>query len=619
MKKVIAALLALAFSATLAWSAEKPLGVEELTSVNELAAAISSYFPKIQGDVKSVQHDTVTISIGSKEGLKSGVVLSLWRPGKEVLHPTTGAVLGRTEEEVGNAEVVEVSENSSTLRVIKKQKEPKPGDIARLTPKRISLAVIPLRPERADVIRELGARLEEQGRFSVLESDKLAVFLKDRKQRDSSLIKDLGTSFGSEVAAAVEIYPSENGKLLVTTRIFYTQTAKPVGTIMVMLDLKSRKETLADVKPYFAPDKNNESEFFAEGRSYAGERKVTAKLPFEAQLFAVGNLEGNETLHYVFSDGARVHVFQQEQAGWREEWAETASLNEEMQTINIDVADINGDGVPQIFVTAMRNEKVISYVMQFQGGSYRRIAAMPGFLRVVKYPGKGPVLIGQNYDSVTFYSGRPRQYRWSEGKYIAGQEFPLPRGVELYGFVVADMGDAQPFLVSLNSSGQLVVYSNNNAIYKSEEVFPTVTTKVTKPLPLKDAWQKDAAEQAEKFGNLPVLLHRDKAVVRGRILAMDVNGDGKDEIIVPKNGSIPYLEYININAITGITDADLVGMAWTGVRLEQKMDIKHIPGILLDVQGIKQQGSDAQCLALVYIPGWWIKKDTTQVISYTVK
>ena len=134
-----------------------------------------------------------------------------------------------------------------------------------------------------------------------------------------------------------------------------------------------------------------------------------------------------------------------------------------------------------------------------------------------------------------------------------------------------------------------------------------------------DAWQKDAAEQADKFGNAPVILHRDKAKIRGRVLALDINGDGKEEILVAKNGVIPYLDYIGMNTITGIYDAELVGMSWTGTRLEQRLSIKNIPGVIMDFQAVKQQAADPQFFALVYIPGWWIKKDTVQVMSYTVK
>jgi hypothetical protein len=50
-------LLALGQSAV---AADKPLGVEEFSSVEELALSLSSYFPKVQGEVKTVQGDRET-------------------------------------------------------------------------------------------------------------------------------------------------------------------------------------------------------------------------------------------------------------------------------------------------------------------------------------------------------------------------------------------------------------------------------------------------------------------------------------------------------------------------------------------------------------------------------
>jgi hypothetical protein len=47
-KAAILILLVLSFM-TFASAAEKPIGVEEYTSVDELAVAISKYFPKVQG------------------------------------------------------------------------------------------------------------------------------------------------------------------------------------------------------------------------------------------------------------------------------------------------------------------------------------------------------------------------------------------------------------------------------------------------------------------------------------------------------------------------------------------------------------------------------------------
>ncbi len=604
MKKIIMLFWTAVLSVTIAVAAEKPLGMEEFTSLGELAKKISSYFPKVQGELKTVQGDLLTITLGNKDGLKSGVVLSLWRDGKEILHPVTKAVIGRAEDEVGEAEVVKVSESSSTARTIKKLKDPKPGDKARITPKKINLALVPLRPDRPDIIQGLAERLNELGRFSVLENEKASAFLKERKQRDSSLIKEMGKSFGLDVVAAVELFPSEGGKLLVTVRMFYADDARPLDTITAMLDLTSKKEALGEIRPFFAPVREEKT-------VDAAAKTVSPNLPLDARLFAIADLDGTGTLKYVFSDGAKLHVYSREPSEWRKEWSEPGPVVAgEVQHINLDVADINGNGRPEIFVTAMRNEKVVSSVLEFQDGAYRRIAEVPGFLRVITYPGKGNILIGQGYDPVSFFSGKPRQYVWSDGKYVPGPEISLPKGVELYGFVVADMGEARPLLTAFNDKEQLVVYSNDNAIWKSEEKYSAVGITVIRPLTGIDAVVlRGAAELGDKKELMG--MEREKAKIKGRLLALDLNGDGREELILPKNSG-GFLS-------GGAKESEVVSLSWTGARLDQGLKIKDIPGGVLDFQILRQQGGGAQIFALVNTPGGLFKSDTIRVMSYTVK
>ncbi len=568
-------------------SAEKPLGVEEFTSVDQLTAEILSYFPKIQGEVKAVQGDRLTIGLGTKNGLVPGVTLTLWRDGKEIHHPVTGAVIGRAEDAIGSVEVTGLTDTTCTAVLLKRLRDPQVGDKARITPKKLNLALVPVRADRPDIIQGISERLSESGRFSVLENDKVTEFLKDRKERDSSLIQEMNKTYNLDVIAAVSIYPSEGGKLLVTTRLFYADEARPLDTIVAVLDLKSKKEAFGEVKPFFAPVKED--------------KLGIAKLPFDAQFLAAADFEGTGALQYAFSDGVKLHVYRQEQTGWREEWAEAAS-DEEIRQINLDAADINGNGRPELFVTVVQKDKVFSYVVEYRDGVYQRIADLPGFLRIMQYPGKGASLIGQDYNPKTFYAGQPKQYVWSNGRYIAGSELPLPKGVKLYGFTYAAVGESNPLLIALDDKNRVLVYSGESLIWKSAEAYPSIGLSVKKPVLSSTAVISQSVAVAESS---------EKVRITGRILALDMNGDGREEIVLPENKGDSFFG--------SYTQADFVGLGWTGARMEQRWSIKDIPGAVVDFQIVQQQGTGAQIVAIVKSSGGLFSASSVGVMSYTAK
>lgn len=587
MKRVFVIVLLVLVSISTA-RAEKPLGVEEFNSVDELAGAIAAHFPKVQGEVSAVQGDKVTVTLGGKDGITSGMTLTLWRVAKEVLHPVTNAVIGRTEEEVGTMEVSSPGENSSTGVMVKKLKDPKPGDKARITPRKINLAVIPLNADSTEVVAELDQRLNETGRFSVLEAEKTAAFLKERKVRDSAMVREMGRAHNLDAVVALSAYPTE-GRLLVAARIFYADDARLLDTVVALLASKARPESVAEIKPFFTPAKEEKAE--------------TADLPFRAKLFTTADLDGDGSMEYAFSDGVRLHVYRQEPAGWKEVWTETLRgvSVDDIQHISLDAADINANGRPELFVTAMIRETVVSYVTEWQDGAYRRIADAPGFLRLLSYPGRGPVLIGQDYDPVKFYDGQPKEYAWSGGKYVPGAPFPLPRGVGLYGFTFADFGEQRLFLVAIDEDDKLVVYSGDARIWKSEEEYSGVDTIVVKPLTGIDTVTK-AAGETDKTRQVRI---------KGRVLAMDLDGDRKQEIILPK--------HLGGFLILGPREAELHGLRWTGARLDSIWSVKDISGTVQDIAPSRQSDGAAQVRALVRSSGGLFTKDMERVIMFTVK
>ncbi|MHB8846615.1 MAG: FG-GAP-like repeat-containing protein [Nitrospirota bacterium] len=599
MKKVCVIVLLLAALAAAPAFADKALGPEDYSSVDELAYAISAYFPKVQGEVTAVQGDRLTLALGEKNGILTGMVLTLWRDGKDILHPVTKAVIGRSEEEIGTLEVVSVKETTSTAVMKKQLQAPKAGDRARITPRKITIAILPLRSDRPEIIQGLADRLGELGRFTVLGTDKVTAFLKDRKQRDASLIREMGKELKLDNVVTVGIYPTE-GKNLVISRIFSAEDAKPMDSIIAMLNLASKREALGDVRPFFAPVKDLSGKM--------------PDLPVDARYFGVADLDGDKTAEYVFSDESKLSIYRAGKTGWNEVWAEAVPGKEKgMQQFHIDVADINGNGKPEIFVTRMLNDRVSSYVVEFQDGSFKRTADIPGFLRVVRYPGRGQVLIGQEFDPENFYKGQPREYGWSGGAYTAGTAVALPKEADLYSFIYADFGEGRLYLVSFDNDHRLVVYSGETPVWKSEQRYLTVETVVIKPKTGMDAvMAREATTLDIANATAAANIDRSRQVrINGRIIAVDLYGSGRDELVVAKNTPQQLLgDY---------KGGELEVLGWTGVRLEPRWNVKDLAGPVLDIQVSQSDKGAVQVNGLVRVPGGLFGKDKFRVEKYEGK
>src|SRR5439155_20757714 len=151
------------------------------SSIGVLVEQVLALFPKVDGDVLEVKDQTVTLSLGKKDGLAPGVELSVYREGRELRHPRTGALLGKTEESVGRVRVEQVFEAYATGRVTQAT-DIKPGDRVRVSAGKVTLTVVPMVEGVKDALAEAAVQalvedLNRTGRFQIAMGDAMAAAL----------------------------------------------------------------------------------------------------------------------------------------------------------------------------------------------------------------------------------------------------------------------------------------------------------------------------------------------------------------------------------------------------------------------------------------------------------
>jgi len=230
--------------------------------------------------------------------------------------------------------------------------------------------------------------------------------------------------------------------------------------------------------------------------------------------------------------------------------------------IGVDVADINGNGYPEIFVTALNPSRdfVRSFVLEFDGQTYIEIVNKSNwYFRAVETPERGKILLGQKQGVNSPFDDRIYELVWQNSEYDAAEPVTPPRLANVLGLAPGDArNDGTEGFVVFDKLDYLRIYdSKGGEIWKDGE----------------------RSGGTRRYYQMPVLGQdlENHAYYPMRILIQDINKDGKNDVITAKN----YL-LSELLSYRHFTHGEIEIRSWDGIGLAVLWRTRKLSGHISD-------------------------------------
>jgi hypothetical protein len=561
------------------------------TAAAELTEQLSSMFPKVSGRVIGLEQERVLLDLSAKDKAIPGLELQVFRPGEEFKHPFTGQSLGKMDRDVGRVRILEVHPAFSLAEVIQQAEGTlvQQGDLVRVPSARVILALPNV--DVADVLgansrsvtRDLVNALLKTTRFEVMPDQRIRAALTEEKLEATEPFTD--------PAVLQVLWKRLRVSAILLAKLSLMEKAVR-WDVQVVSTVRGDSVGLAS-----AEVKGVAPKFMASGgRSGGGSGDQDSPridqialrgqaLPFKASVMAVGDFTGDGNPKAAVSDGQGVFIYDLDKGGLKLLWSTPGTTNDHI--ISLDAGDINQNGVPEIFVTnLLAGNNLQSYVLEYQKGTFVKISqGVPLHFRVISGLGNAPQLYGQAAGDNRPFEGPVRRYTWQGGRYAPADTVNLPKRYNIiYGFTLADLdGEGAPKVLILDTNDYLRVYDRaGTELYRTSERYGG-SERVLEFSP-------EGVKENSRSGIEP-----ERLTLQGRMYFQDVLGNGKKQLILPKN--TPSTGYV---FKTRLYDrGKIFGLAWDGMGLQSTWETRELPGYVADFALIGGEGEDRRLVVLV--------------------
>lgn len=451
---------------------------DRASGVERMVRQIETLFPVLEGYILSADGNQVVIDIKRGQSVTPGQTLKLIRYGNPITHPVTKKVVGHRETDLGQIKILEVRKDYSLAQVVTPGVQAHKGDGVRNIFKKVKLLVAPVQadPGVAGNSQALGLEIETQFnrhiRFEVPEFD-LGIWLLENEVSLSSLTRAENLERLRQKVMADSILFTRVRDIKGKTVLSYRLVSSSDGSVL------KEARVLVHSLPTSMPEQEVQSDFRSKEKK--GPVRFVSKQDFEFELvdFAVGDLTGKGHKDYVIIDDHRVMIFRYQKGAFKK--VGQIKLKKRVhQLISVDVADINGNGRDEIFVTDSLGDSLSSFVLESVPGKRGLTPIWENvnrYFRVLRDSGDPPLLISQRPGYEAPFKPGIQKMQPVNGGYSVDSEFSPPVGdyedLNLYGLALGRITPSKSKeTIFLDNNYHLRVYSpGGRLLVSSNEYF----------------------------------------------------------------------------------------------------------------------------------------------------
>ena len=278
---------------------------------------------------------------------------------------------------------------------------------------------------------------------------------------------------------------------------------------------------------------------------------------------ALGDVDGDGKIETILITADKVMVYRYEQ----QRFYPVSEFEPDSKGINIgvDVADINGNGIPEIIVTRLTLTRKIltSFAIEWDGKAFRRIVDnAPWYFRVIDLPDRGKVLLGQEPRFGSPFKGKIFEMAWRNGQYEPDTPVTVSDEANVLGLTIGQLVKDQKATIAAYDPGDHIrVFDEaGKEEWKSSERYGGST--------LYTLGNTDDVGQTERPIYLPM-----------RLVTLKPDKDGKSQVLAVRNFDVADRK---LETFRSFSEAQIIGFGWDGLGLQPEWRTRKLTGCIRD-------------------------------------